>query len=165
MQNKKCIVCQQIKPVTDFHNSTSSPDGRRKQCKECRKNESKKYYQGHKEKIIEYVGKFYKTEHGRKVKKGINKRYNGSKKGLENKRHLVAEYNKRNPEKAKAHTAITVAVNRGQLSPASAKTCQHCGQQAEQYHHWSYLPEHWLDVIPLCRQCHTDVHRNRQDTH
>lgn len=26
-------------------------------------------------------------------------------------------------------------------------------------HHWSYEPEHRLDVIPLCTTCHAAVHR------
>lgn len=43
--------------------------------------------------------------------------------------------------------------------------CQDCGI-TEQYamiacHHWSYLLEHWLDVVQVCPQCHAK--RNAKD--
>lgn len=37
--------------------------------------------------------------------------------------------------------------------------CEICGARSNlHYHHWSYRPIHALDVIPLCRSCHTRVH-------
>ena len=26
------------------------------------------------------------------------------------------------------------------------------------WHHHSYAPEHWLDVVPVCRSCHNRIH-------
>lgn len=61
---------------------------------------------------------------------------------------------------------VARAIGRGELPPASA--CSKCGTggvvfingaSSVQYHHWSYLPEHALDVMPLCIACHRKVHR------
>ena len=34
---KRCYRCKQTKPYEEFHRSSSSKDGRRKACKECKK--------------------------------------------------------------------------------------------------------------------------------
>lgn len=35
--------CGQVKPLDEFHNDTSSPDGKLTECKECRNNKSRTY--------------------------------------------------------------------------------------------------------------------------
>ena len=37
---KKCLVCDQEKPLNEFYKRTDSPDGYRNDCKECRKRSS-----------------------------------------------------------------------------------------------------------------------------
>jgi hypothetical protein len=38
--------------------------------------------------------------------------------------------------------------------------CRDCNEQAEEYHHYlGYAPEHWLDVIALCKDCHRQNHQ------
>jgi len=32
---KRCCRCRRVKPLTDFHRRTKSPDGRRYTCKDC----------------------------------------------------------------------------------------------------------------------------------
>ena len=39
---KRCYICKETKPYEEFHRSSSSKDGRRKQCKECKKLLNKK---------------------------------------------------------------------------------------------------------------------------
>lgn len=41
---KVCSKCKLIKSLEDFNNSSSSPDGKRSDCKECRKHSSRAYY-------------------------------------------------------------------------------------------------------------------------
>jgi hypothetical protein len=48
---KCCLHCKITLPLEDFHNQVSSPDGKRKVCKSCRKIESNKRYEKHKDKI------------------------------------------------------------------------------------------------------------------
>lgn len=57
-----------------------------------------------------------------------------------------------------AHQAIHQATFKGKMKPARAFKCDYCGDQAEHYHHYNgYEKEHWFDVIPLCRPCHTNT--------
>jgi len=44
---KKCIKCQALKPLTEFHKWNQRKDGHRTVCKECRKPDGKKYYETH----------------------------------------------------------------------------------------------------------------------
>ena len=36
MENKKCNTCNEIKPLKDFHKSSTNKDGHISQCKECK---------------------------------------------------------------------------------------------------------------------------------
>ena len=67
-----------------------------------------------------------------------------------------------------AQSAVGSAILRGALvrHPQSCAICAKLGRMVGavrphwsiHYHHWSYLPEHWLDVKPLCGSCHQRVH-------
>ena len=67
-------------------------------------------------------------------------------------------YKEQNPNRDKAGRAVEYAVSRGDLPRISTQQCQVCNKQAKHYHHWSYEPEHWLDVIPVCNFCHGNIH-------
>lgn len=92
--------------------------------------------------------------------KNAAKRYQQSKKGKVNlfrskKRHFTAH-----PERFKARDAVNIAVKSGRLPRPDTLQCSYCSEQAEQYHHHKgYDPEHWLDVIPTCCQCHYKCNR------
>jgi hypothetical protein len=51
ISSKTCSKCKLIKPLEDFNVQSSSPDGRRSDCKDCRKISSSKYYLSNSEKI------------------------------------------------------------------------------------------------------------------
>lgn len=34
---KRCLICDELKPLSEFHHSKNKPDGYRNDCKECRK--------------------------------------------------------------------------------------------------------------------------------
>lgn len=65
-----------------------------------------------------------------------------------------------------SHYALNRARANGGL-PTDPPACEVCGVAGERkrkswsvvYHHWSYLPQHFLDVTALCRSCHSKVHR------
>jgi hypothetical protein len=58
-----------------------------------------------------------------------------------------------------AAKAIWRAKNELLIPPSSAVTCVDCrGDQALHWHHESYEPEVWLDVVPLCAACHKQRH-------
>jgi len=58
------------------------------------------------------------------------------------------------PEYAKAHAAVAAALRQGDL--VRGTDCCSCGEiKPTVAHHWSYEEEHWLDVVWICRRCHT----------
>ena len=66
-------------------------------------------------------------------------------------------------ERAKSQggrSAVTSAVKHGLLPRPATIPCVDCGKPAQEYHHHlGYAPEHWLNVVAVCRTCH----RNRED--
>lgn len=65
-------------------------------------------------------------------------------------------YRARNAEKESARQAVRKAKSAGTIQPASKLACSTCGNKASSYHHHlGYAPEHHLDIIPLCKPCHT----------
>ena len=67
------------------------------------------------------------------------------------------------PEEKKIRGQITMAIKAGIIPPAKYCICKDCGVSREidpkvimNYHHDNY--ENPLDVIPLCRKCHTRRH-------
>lgn len=71
-------------------------------------------------------------------------------------------YYQANREKKIAHATVTRAVRLGKLPRASTYTCVECGQPAHEYHHESYERSRWLDVKPVCRLCHRQMHARKQ---
>ena len=58
-----------------------------------------------------------------------------------------------------AKNFVNHAIRDGKLSRPDIKLCLYCPKSAQQYHHYlGYEPEHWLDILPVCRKCHTRIH-------
>jgi len=174
--SKKCCTCKEIKPLSEFSKNKSAKDGRQTACKICQKH----YRQSDVSKIIHRraAKKYFQTEKGRRKKikddqkyrqsengKFVIKEYFRSEKGKasirryqrsEKGKAASQKYAKLNPEKRKAKTAVMVAVKYGELPRPDTFKCE-CGKQAQHYHHHSYAPEHWFDVIPLCAKCHRNI--------
>ena len=70
----------------------------------------------------------------------------------------VRAWQKRNPEKLKAHHVINHAIEDGKLIKPSL--CERCGSEANlEGHHEDYAKPR--EVTWLCRQCHVDTHKER----
>lgn len=139
---KKCTKCNQEKKMTEFYpdrNPHSSKCGRKSQCKSCQKKQRNIYLLSKKGKAA--IKRYSKTE----ISKTRQKRY-------------CLRY----PERRKAKNAVYWAIRKGTLPNPKTLRCNYGNHQAEQYHHWSYLPEHWLDVIPACQKCHKKLHRRKK---
>lgn len=60
-----------------------------------------------------------------------------------------------NPDKHRAKVAVARAINRGLITKSPCP----CGATiTEAHHHRGYNKAHWLDVVFLCRSCHTLLH-------
>jgi hypothetical protein len=147
---KQCTKCKQLKPKTPdyFYRYTKASkrgDGLYPSCKVC-KDSYRKTPKG-REVVLRKTEKWRRTTEA-------GKRYQKAKQQRKYKRY---------PEKNKARNSVAGAIKNGKLLPVIECTCSMCEKQAEDYHHWTYEQEHWLDVIPLCRQCHNKLHRmNKQ---
>ena len=136
---KRCSKCKDDKSTSEFHKDKSRADGLCYLCKICN---NKRLAQHQKTKI----GKI------------ARKRHRQSEKGKATHKRAYQKYAANHPERRKAKDAVNNAIKSGKLPQPNTLNCNYCPKQAEQYHHPSYEPEHWLDVIPVCCLCHRKIH-------
>lgn len=69
------------------------------------------------------------------------------------------ETNPESPEKKAARHAIEHAIRDGKMTRGTY--CSVCGSEGrmQAHHHNGYAPEHRLDVVWLCRKCHSVADR------
>lgn len=151
---KTCTSCNQVKVLLEFYKDKRNNDGRTSECKVCRGIRSTTYAQ---------------TERGRCVHRKSNSKYARSFKGKLNqkcKRETLKykatqkRYRLRHPDRDKAKNAVYRAIKRNLLPRADTCQCTYCPSQAAQHHHYNgYKKQHWLDVEPVCKKCHTVQHK------
>ncbi len=137
--SKRCPKCKQFKPISEFHKDKRGKDGLQGYCKTCGKIAHRKYQ---------------KTEKGKLAYRKANSKYKKTDKGKANQKR----YFLRHPNQVKAQHTVNHAIEDGNLPRPNTQLCHYCPKPAQQYHHWSYLPEHWLDVVPVCIKCHNSIH-------
>jgi aspartate carbamoyltransferase regulatory subunit len=146
--NSNCVHQGIPQPFEHFHKKTGGKNGLDAQCKDCQT----KYYQA-------YVA----SEHG----KAIIERYRNNPQVIEaRKKYKKLKAKGRPPhlpdrwERMLARGRVSNAVRVGKLPHVSTQNCVYCGKQAIQYHHYlGYEREHTLDVLPVCRSCHSLIHK------
>lgn len=124
-QEKRCRRCNEIKDASQFTRRPRNRDGLGSYCRSCKSILGEEWRKSNPEK--------YKAIFTRGKKK-MNEKY---------------------PMKKKARMVVNNAVRDGKIPKASVLQCAECGESAKQYHHHrGYEEENWLNVIPLCRECH-----------
>jgi hypothetical protein len=65
------------------------------------------------------------------------------------------------PERVRARNAVRIEVRAFRFPPANTMVCDMCGEAlaAHWHHHNGYAPEHALDVIAVCIECHVETHK------
>lgn len=71
---KRCLSCNKIKNISSFHKNPQRPDGINTKCKNCRKVDTRKFYNNHKERLKEKSSKYYENNKKSIIQKGIEKR-------------------------------------------------------------------------------------------
>ena len=136
---KTCADCGEHKPLTEYYRSR--PTNTRKRCKPCHKALAKRTRDANLE-----VFRARERASDRRNPKTINRALS-----IIRTRKWVAN----NPVKHAAHKAVLRAVRNGTLVK---QPCATCGTAHRVHgHHEDYTKQ--LDVIWLCPQCHSDVHR------
>lgn len=109
---KKCSICKKEKELKMFHKHKYSKDGYRSQCKECRKKESKEYYEENREALINKTREYRKhnkdyietnkkyREKNREFVLKLKREWSKSEKGVEHKK----KYYQKNKERIKKNT-------------------------------------------------------------
>lgn len=137
---KQCSRCKQIKVVSEFSKNRARKDGYHNQCKVCRIDSNRNYRKTDKSKIANRKG---------------NKKYRKTAKGKASLRDGQKRFYARNPNYEKAKHAVNHAIESGKLISPKFLLCHYCTKPAKEYHHWhGYEPEHWLDVVSVCIECH-----------
>ena len=142
--SKRCCHCKQSKPLNEFYRNKSSDDGHHYECKVCKNERDRVYRRSAKGKAVNR--RYQQSEKG----KAAYKRYNQTEKGKARQ--------KRYPNQIKATRAVNHAIRAGKLPRPDTFSCHYCPKPAQQYHHWhGYEKEHWLDVVPVCIDCHNNL--------
>ena len=135
-------------------------DGTVNKCKACNKIDVYK----NKEDNIEKVRNYDRNRPNRDIRnKKISARAKHRYHNDENYKLTVAKKKNKwvanNPSKRSAQCAANNALRNGKLE--RKYNCEHCDKHHSRLHkhHWSYLPENWLDIVWLCPSCHGAEHK------
>lgn len=177
MDDKRCPQCGLIMPLSCFSKDKSRPAGVKVWCRECcraysaahppkpRPAPSQKTCKGCGE--AKAISEFYRNklcaDGYRSICKVCIAVRGRLPEWVESRRRSESRRPKRtvrrDPLKTAARNAVKSAIARGELAHWNTAICAHCGGAAVHYHHQNgYEREHWLDVIPLCRLCHSNEH-------
>lgn len=151
---KVCAKCLIEKPFSDFHKKSESKDGLNSWCKAC-----KNAY----EKLPRVVQRKKVTTAAWRKREPLKNRLS------------VQRWQAQHPDKVRQYNNISRSRQARKYTPkqrarrlavaahgsASQYQCVRCNSRAEHWHHWSYEPEFWTSVIPVCSTCHKAHHRKQ----
>ena len=154
IETKRCSKCKEIKPVSEFYKRPERNNRPQSQCKLCQSlfRKSPKGREIHK--------RCRQSEKGiMTIKRNFERFRQTEKYRLITRRH-ARKYRANNLEKVKAQHIIFTAVFYGKMPSPKTLTCVKCLKKPaiDYHHHLGYEPEHWYDVIPVCRRCHRIIH-------
>lgn len=132
---KVCTACNKLKSVKYFQKSSLVKDGYNQHCKDCRSAKRK----------LDRERDTLATKRWRETLSGM----------LSQQKHKLKKQ-----KEILARQAVRNAIRLGDLPKAIDLNCMYCSNLACEYHHHNgYDEKHFLDVIPLCYDCHGKVHR------
>ena len=151
MKTKKCFKCGKVKSLDEFYIHKEMTDGHLGKCKNCTKNDVHSHRLLNIDKIREYDKERSMLPHRVKARKEYSMTTRG--KSVGNKSKL--KWNENNPEKRAASLLLNNAIKYGRIKK---EPCKICGSTKRIHgHHNDYSKP--LDVIWLCPQHHTDLHK------
>jgi len=130
---KICFKCNVVKPLDQFYKHPQMGDGYLNKCKECNKNDVKENYIANKQKEG-YIEK-------------------ERKRGREKHHRLYSGKSKHNPLN---NFKWKIKYPEKELAKLKSNKLK---KEGFEKHHWSYNPEHYLDVIWLTKKHHMKGHR------
>jgi len=134
---KRCFKCQAIKPLSEFYKQSKMADGHFNKCKECFKQDVRKYRLENIESVRQYD-----------IERG--KRPERIKASIE----ITRIWRAADKRRQKAHNSVSYAIKTGRLV---REPCCLCGNEKTVAHHEDY--DKPLEVIWLCQACHKQRHK------
>lgn len=160
-QTKKCTKCGEVKVSDMFYRWSISSDGLCDWCKECKKVADKSYKEKNRATLKQKSRVYCRTEEAKKLSRERLKRFYSTPHGIDSRIEKNISYRANFPEKYRAVTALHNAVSNGKITKPSS--CSLCGKKGMIHgHHWSYEEKHFLDVVWLCPQCHSETHEKER---
>ena len=150
--SKKCPKCHKILLLDMFWKNTRK--GICGRCKECMKEDIKKWRDKNKEKVKDYL-RGWQRAHPLKVRASNNIWKSNNKNRMN---QLTRNWQINHPIEKRAHDAISLNIKKGNLVK---KPCEVCGEKIVQAHHDDYLLP--LEVRWLCIKHHHDLHKELRD--
>ena len=141
---KRCGRCTKHQPLDAFRNDASRKDGKYPTCKKCQRN-------------------YTQSTRGKDARRrwivsgGLERARDYAKTpAAKVKRNERLKSQRRETQKRKVRAKTRNAVEAGLLHHPTVWACLGCHNQASEYHHHNYRNP--LDVTPLCRECHVQLH-------
>lgn len=146
---KKCCLCKEIKDFSEFTKYKNGKHGLAHRCRICKHLSDKRYYDS--QKGQQRYANYRETDTFKQYIKSDNYK----------ERHLVGarKYNKKHPDRIKAHGFINNLIKSKRIARPDTFICFNCTSPAKHYHHHlGYKKINWANVIPICIKCHNSIH-------
>jgi len=152
MGQKRCISCEQIKPISDFYKHPAMADGYLGKCKECCKRDVKK----NRLEKIEYYRNYDRDRSSLPHRVEARNLYAKTPNGKISAQKAKNKWKANHADKRDAHSILGRAVKSGKIIKTP---CEVCGSTYRIHgHHEDYTKP--LEVKWLCPQHHKDAHKN-----
>lgn len=145
---KTCVRCNNEKLLSEFYRHSAMKDGHLNKCKDCTREDVKR----NREKRKEYYKNYDKKRATQPHRVAARHKYQQTEPGKQAVTKAKKEWDKRNPIKKAASSAVGNAVRDGKLNKPFE--CECCGSSKTTIygHHEDYSKP--LSVRWLCNTCH-----------
>lgn len=157
---KVCQVCRVSKELEQFHADKRGSQGRSNRCRSCASEYAKVYYSLNKEQI-KATSREYRGSNAGNIKRKI-KEWLSTEGGKAKTAAVKKKHRQKYPDRHTARKLLRLAVKSGDVVRGEVCETPGCSSAAGlEGHHVDYTRP--LQVVWLCKPCHTAVHRRNYE--
>ena len=150
MSEKTCTKCDTSRPLTEFHQDKSRPDGLRTWCKQCAKAHQKEHAKANRARLTRQSNEYYHKHHG-KIREQRRQRYAKQRDA----------HNARDRERWKKRST---ACNTARREKRKTFTPERRAEQAQQQREWRKANADHLKEYERTKRPPRDPHKKAQHT-